>query len=73
MDMIKKYVKLGLGISIGPKLALEPDDFDQLGVVSLANLLPIDQAGIVTLPGRATSKPSKWFALVMRDTFDRKR
>ena len=68
MDMIKKYVKLGLGISVGPKLALDQADFDQLGVVPLPGLMPIDQAGIVSLPRKAVSKPSKWFVSVMRET-----
>lgn len=68
MDMIKKYVKLGLGISVGPKLALEETDFDQLGVIPLSNLLPTDQAGIVSLPRKSVSNPSKWFVSVMRET-----
>jgi len=71
MDMIKKFVKLGLGISVGPKLALDEDDFGQLGVVPLSNLLPTDQAGIVTLPGKPVSKPTEWFVSVMRETLAR--
>ena len=69
MDMIKKYVKLGLGISVGPRLALEESDFDQMNVVSLSNLLPTDQAGIVSLPRKSASNPSKWFVSIKRDMF----
>ncbi len=68
MDMIKKYVSLGMGISVGPRLAIEPEDERELGVVSLANLLPVDQGGIVTLQGKATSTPARKFISVMRDT-----
>ena len=68
MDMIKKYVALGMGISVGPRLGIEPEDQHALGIVSLANLLPVDQAGIVTLRGKTLSTPAQNFVSVMRDT-----
>ena len=37
MDMIKRYVALGLGVSIGPRLAIEPEDQHELGTVSLTH------------------------------------
>ena len=55
MDMVKRYVALGMGISVGPRLAIEPEDLDELAIVSLANLLPVEQAGIVTLRGKTLS------------------
>ena len=58
MDIIKRYVALGMGISVGPRLAIEPEDERTLGVVNLANLLPIEQTGILTLRGRTLSTPS---------------
>ena len=68
MDMIKRYVALGLGVSVGPRLAIEPDDQHDLGVVSLANFLPVDQGGIVTLRGKRLSTATENFISVMRDT-----
>ena len=68
LDMIKKYVALGMGISVGPKLAIEESDLDKLGIVSLANFLPVNQAGVVTLPGKNLSSPAEKFLKVMRDT-----
>ncbi len=68
MDMIKRYVALGMGISVGPRLAIEPEDQEALGVISLANFLPVDQAGIVTLNGKSLSNPAREFISVMRDT-----
>lgn len=65
---IKRYVALGMGISVGPRLAIEPDDEKELGIISLANYLPVEQAGIVTLKGRALSTPTLEFLAVMRDT-----
>ena len=68
MDMIKRYVSLGMGISVGPRLAIEPEDHRELGVVSLANLLPVETAGIVTLRGKTLSKAAGNFIAVTRDT-----
>jgi DNA-binding transcriptional LysR family regulator len=68
LDMIKKYVALGMGISVGPKLAIEESDLSTLGIASLANFLPVNQAGIVTLPGKNLSSPAEKFLKVMRDT-----
>ena len=68
MDMIKRYVALGMGIAVGPRLAIEPEDREELGVVSLANLLPVEQAGIVTLRGKTLSTPALNFISVTRDT-----
>ena len=67
MDMIKRYVALGMGISVGPRLAMEPEDEQTLGIVSLANLLPVEQAGIVTLRGKTQSTPALRFISVMQD------
>ena len=68
MDMIKRYVALGMGISVGPRLAIDPEDHDSLGVVSLAHILPVEQGGIVTLKGKQISKPAERFISVMKDT-----
>ena len=68
MDMIKKYVSLGMGVSVGPKLAIEEGDLDHLSMVSLANFLPVDQAGLLTLPGKSLSTPAEQFISVMKNT-----
>ena len=69
MDMIKKFVTIGMGVSVGPRLAIEEEDLDHLGMVSLANFLPVDQAGLITLPGKTLSTPANEFISVLRDTF----
>lgn len=68
MDMIKRYVALGMGVSVGPRLAIDPEDHDVLGVVSLAHILPVEQGGILTLKGKSMSTPARHFMTVMRDT-----
>ena len=67
MDMIKRYVALGMGVSVGPRLAIDPQDNDVLGVVSLAHILPVEQGGIITLKGKRLSNPTLHFISVMRD------
>ncbi|PKB63168.1 MAG: hypothetical protein BZY67_01530 [SAR202 cluster bacterium Io17-Chloro-G1] len=68
MDMIKRYVALGMGVSVGPRLAIDPEDQDELGVVGLGHLLPVEQGGIITLRGKRLSTPTERFISVMRDT-----
>jgi hypothetical protein len=50
-----------MGISIGPSIAIEKPDFKQLNVVHLDNLLPVEQAGLVTLKGKRLSSSAKNF------------
>ena len=69
MEMVKRYVALGMGVSVGPRFAIEPEDRNVLGIVSLANLLPVESAGAVTLRGKSLSTPTQSFISVMRDTF----
>ena len=69
MDMIKRYVALGMGISVGPRLAIEPEDERELGILSLSHLLPTEQAGVVTLRGKIISTPAMRFIGVMKDVF----
>lgn len=70
MDLIKRYVTLGLGVSVGPKLAIDPGDERQLGIVNLAALLPLEQAGIVTVRGKSLSKPARNFVQVVKQSLN---
>ena len=69
IDMIKAYVALGLGVSVGARLAIEPGDEHHLGVASLAALIPVEQAGVVTLRGKTLSKPAQKFIKVLGENF----
>ena len=68
MDMAKRYVALGMGVSVGPRLAIEPEDERLLGVVSLVNILPTEQAGILTLRGKKLAPPARGFIQEMERT-----
>ena len=52
MDMIRRYVSLGMGISVGPMPALDLQSAPGVGVVRLSHLLPVEQVGIATLKRR---------------------
>lgn len=71
MDVIKRYVALGMGISVGPRLAIDSSDTANLELVSMANLMPVEQAGIVTLRGKTISRPAQKFIDVMQRSFNR--
>ena len=66
-EVIKRYVSLGMGVSVGPSFVIEPEDRERLGVASLRNLLPVEKAGVVTLNGKTLSTPARSFISVMRD------
>lgn len=67
MDTIKRNVANGMGISIGPRVAVDPGDEKNLGIVSLVNLLPVEQAGVVTLKGKHQSSPVKGFIATLKE------
>ena len=71
LDMIKRYVATGIGISIGPRFAIDADDHKRLGVYSLMNLLPVEQTGILTLRGKSLSRPARNFIDVTREILGR--
>ncbi len=68
MEASKRYVALGVGVSVGPRLAIDPEDAERLGIVSMATLLPVEQAGVVTLRRKTLSAPAQSFLAVMRET-----
>ena len=68
MDLIKRYVSLGMGVAVGPMIAIEPEDREDLGIVGLSRLLPVDQGGIVTLRGKTLSTPAQSFMQATKDT-----
>lgn len=65
MDMVKRYVELGLGIAVGHRAALNPEDVNCLGLVSLSPFLPSELVGIVTKKeSQLTSVTGEFIALL---------
>ena len=67
MDMVKRYVATGLGIAIGPRLAVDQGDEYKLGIINLSTILPVEQTGILTLRGKSLSRPVQNFISVLQE------
>ena len=51
-ELIKRYVEIGMGVSICTDFALNPKDHDKVRVVELDHLFPSSDIGICTLKGK---------------------
>jgi len=66
LSSVKTYVALGLGVSTGPKFAIDPWDEARLNVVSLSETVPDREIGIVTLRDKPLWKSGKLLTEMMR-------
>ncbi len=67
-DAIKRYVSKGMGISIMPRVVLEPDDEKNFSIVGLAHLLDIQRVGIITVRDTTLSGPAQRFVEILKKT-----
>ena len=67
-DAVKRYVSKGLGISVVPRIILEPDDEKTLGIVALGHILDIQSVGIVTVRDTPVSRYAQQFVSMLRET-----
>ena len=51
-ELIRRYVAIGMGVSICSDFALHPGDHDKVRVVGLDHLFPNSDIGICTLKGK---------------------
>ena len=56
-DSIKRYVAMGLGISIVPSFVIEPEDHRFLTAIDLQGFMPDEIAGAVTLSNKTLPAP----------------
>jgi DNA-binding transcriptional LysR family regulator len=68
VDSIKRYVAMGMGISVSSKMGMEPEDMQRLETMDLSHLLPTEQAGIVTYRARSFSVAARNFIPVLQRT-----
>jgi DNA-binding transcriptional LysR family regulator len=61
MDFIKQFVAIGMGVSIGPLLAIEKEDLKKISVVNINNILIPDEAGFITNPKKVLTNNSLSF------------
>ena len=57
-DTIKRYVSMGLGVSIVPSFVIEAEDYRLLTVIDLQGLMPNEIAGAVTLSSKTLAAPA---------------
>jgi DNA-binding transcriptional LysR family regulator len=69
MDYIKRYVAIGMGISVGPRLGLRKEDSTDLSVIDLNHLIPPSQIGSITLTGRPLSTSVLNFLTILERNF----
>lgn len=60
-ESIKRYVEIGMGVGICSDFALQPEDHEKFGVVSLAHLFPSTAIGVCTLVGKYTGNALRNF------------
>ena len=61
MEMVKRYVEIGMGISVTHDFAVQPDDLQTLGIRNLTGVLPPSQLGLITLKGKFISRAARNF------------
>lgn len=68
-EVIKRYVGLGLGISIVTDVCITDEDRENLNIIPLAQYFPTRSYGIVTRKGKFLSAPAKRFIEMMRECY----
>ena len=61
MEMAKRYVEVGLGISVTNEYMVQPEDDSRIGIRRLAGLLPTTDIGLITLKGKFLSRSVRNF------------
>lgn len=57
-EVVKRYVRIGMGVTILGDIVLEPEDYQSLGVVKIDHLLSNLTFGIYTQRGRFMGRPA---------------
>ena len=65
-DVIKKYVAMGMGVSIVPSICLGENDGDRLASRSLAAFFPSRSYGVVVRKGRVLSPQARAFIALIK-------
>jgi DNA-binding transcriptional LysR family regulator len=56
MEMVKRYVEIGMGVSMVYEFDIQPGDESRLGMVKLPHLFPESQVGIITVKGKVLGR-----------------
>ncbi len=61
MEMVKRYVEIGMGIAVTYDHVVQPEDSERMGIRTLTGTLPSSQMGLITLRGKFLSKSVRNF------------
>lgn len=61
MEMCKRYVEIGMGVSVTHDFAVQPEDLQTLGVRNITGALPASHLGLLTLKGKFLSRSARNF------------
>jgi LysR family cys regulon transcriptional activator len=66
-ESMKRYVEIGMGISVGSDFTLHAEDHHRFGVVRLDHLFPSSVIGVCTLKGKFAGQVVRSFIGMMSD------
>jgi len=61
MEMAKRYVEIGMGISVTHDYVIQDEDHERLGIRKLPQLFPTTDMGLITLKGKFLSRSVRNF------------
>ena len=67
-EFVKRYVRIGMGISLCSNLSLGPEDQDKLGIVSVDHLISSLTIGMYTLKGKYQGQSVRNFIDSLKDS-----
>ncbi len=70
-EVIKRYVKLGMGVSIVTDVCITDNDREELAVIDISKYFPHRSYGIVTHKGRFLAAPARRFIDIPRECFEK--
>jgi len=70
-EVVKKYVGLGMGISIMTKICITEADHENFAIVNLDEFFPPRKYGIVSRAGRTLSAPAQKFIEILNNEYNK--
>ena len=65
MEMVKRYVEIGMGVAVTHEYVIQEEDGDKLGIRKLTGILPSSQVALITLKGKFFSRSLRNFMDVL--------
>ncbi len=69
-EVIKRYVKLGMGVSIVTDVCITDTDREELAVIDISQYFPHRSYGVVTRKGRFLAAPARRFIDIVNECFE---